>query len=99
MSGRSRIEALKEMIQEQLGGYEPENGDDLDGFIGGLADLPRTMGSSVRQAADKWRDEHIHGSAIEAVNEFGGTMSSTGDAADDAFETHRQRHGFWLRNH
>jgi hypothetical protein len=96
MSGRSRIEAAVEVLKDAIGSYHPESGDDLDGFIGGLSEIPRAAGEAVRRSAESWHDEHIHEGAIQAVQEFGGVMSGTADAADDAVNTHRQRHGFWL---
>jgi hypothetical protein len=91
-----RIDSVIEAIKEQIGGFHPADGEELDRFIERLSDIPREAGSAVRASAESWHDEHIHPAAIEAVQEFGSTMGGTADAADDAFGEHRKQHGFWL---
>jgi len=90
------VEAVIEAIHEQIAGFHPGSGEELDRFIADLTQIPRELASAIGTTAESWHDEHIHPSVIEATKEYAGALGSTADAGDEAFSEHRAQHGFWL---
>jgi uncharacterized protein (DUF885 family) len=94
MSGN--LDAVEEAVHDHIATFHPTSGDDLDQWAKRMAELPSVIGKAVQAAADGMTDEHIHPAFIESLREYGSALASTGDAASDAFATHRAAHRLWL---
>jgi hypothetical protein len=92
----SGIEAVEEAVHDHIAAFHPSSGADLDTWARQMAELPGIIGSAIRSAAEGMSDEHIHQAFIESLREYASALSGTGDAAAEAFQTHRSAHHMWL---
>jgi hypothetical protein len=94
----SGIEAVEEAVQTHIGQFHPVSGRHLDDWARQMSELPGIIGKAIRQAAENMSDEHIHNAFLDSLLEYAAALSSTGDAAADAFAAHRSAHHMWLEH-
>jgi hypothetical protein len=94
MSGA--IQDVIDTVTEQISGFRPESGEELDTFMRDLGELPRAIADALTKAADSWTDLPIQPGVIDSVREHAQAYNGLGDSADDAYSTHTSEHAMWL---
>jgi hypothetical protein len=96
--GRSRrvssaVEAATEAIDDNIGSFEPENMDDLAGFLAGLPRLFESLAGSFARIADRFGDElPVHGDVQEHLRELASQAAGLQDYAAEADGIFRAAH-------
>ena len=89
----SAVEAATEAIDDNIGSFEPENMDDLAGFLAGLPRLFESLAGSLGRIADRFGDElPIHVDVQEHLRELASQTAGLQDYAAEADGIFRAAH-------
>lgn len=87
------IEAVSEAIDTHIGGFEPENVNDLRAFLGDLPGRYEREASALTRLADRLSDElPIHQDIAEVFRELAGKAAGDGDFAAELVRVFESRH-------
>jgi hypothetical protein len=91
------IEAAAEAIEQNVGGWAPDNARDLDTFLSSLPRLFEALAGSLRYVADRLgSDFPVHPSIPEHLNDIASTVNGMSDYAGEAHALHRVAHAHEL---
>lgn len=88
-----QLEAATEAIHGSIGGFEPENVEDLGAFLQDLPNVFEAMTSGLHRLADRFGDElPLHSSVVEHVREMASSLSGLHEYAAEAHHVFRTAH-------
>lgn len=87
------VDAVTDAIGHNIGSYEPENVDDLGGFLAALPELYEALASSLTRVADRFADElPVHPDVAEHIRELASQAAGQHEYAGEAYGLFRSRH-------
>ena len=89
----SPIAAVTDAVNTHIGGFQPENGEDLDRFLGDLGQFFDDLGSNFIHLADRLgSDFPVNPAVIEAIRELGANAAAQSGVATETYVSHRKEH-------
>lgn len=89
----SATEAAAEAIEQHIGGFEPQDGEEFDRFLAGLPRLYQSMGSALDRLAARFGEElPVDASVHDHIREMAATTAGLSEFADEAYRLHRAAH-------
>lgn len=69
----SALSPVVDAVQQNIGGFEPENALDTQAFLAGLQELYTEVGTALINVADRLASEHpVDAAVIDHIREMGG---------------------------
>lgn len=89
----NHIDAATEAAMQHIGGWVPENADDLNLFLASLPGYFDGVAQAFRTVAANLADNFpVHPSVPELLNEIGSTIGGMADFSGEAHAAHRAQH-------
>jgi hypothetical protein len=93
MSGSGVFAPVEEAVDQHIGGWDPDEAQDIEEFFAGLPDHFRTQGQTYLNLADRMASElPIAGPVREMLAEVGSAYTVIAEAAEEAYNAHRAEH-------
>jgi hypothetical protein len=87
------INAAAEAISQHIGGWQPQNGVDLDMFLSALPHLFESISNSISNVAATLGEQFpVDASVPERLREISASVSGMADHAGEAHAVHRTAH-------
>jgi len=85
--------AVQEAAEQHIGGWNPDQAQDIEDFFAGLPDFLENLGSVFHHLSDRMGSElPIMAPVRELVAEVGGAVQLTAEHARDTYNAHRTEH-------
>lgn len=92
----SGLDQVIEAVQQHIGGFKPEDRDQVTDFFTRLPEVFTELAKATGQAAENMGDEHIAEPVIDATRELAQAVGSSAGAAEDVYSEHLTQHKIWL---
>ena len=87
------IEPVVDAMHQFVGGFHPDNGDDLEAFAADFGRLFTEAGAAIGNLASRLgSDFPVDARVVQAYEEMASTMAALSDLAADAYRVHREVH-------
>jgi hypothetical protein len=88
-----QIDAAADMVEQQVGSWEPDSAVDLDLFLARLPRLFEAVSGSIGHVASRLGSEFAVDPAVtERLREIASTVAGMSDFAGEAYSIHRAAH-------
>jgi hypothetical protein len=88
-----QIDAAADMVEQQIGSWEPDNAVDLDLFLASLPRLFEAVSGSIGHVASRLgSDFPVDPAVTERLREIASTVAGMSDFAGEAHSIHRAAH-------
>lgn len=91
----SGLSDLIDDVKQVIGGFQPDNRDQIEDFFRELPEFIRGVSEAIGQAASNMDGEHIHQAVIDATCELAQAVGGATDSADEVFQEHITQHKVW----
>lgn len=89
----NRIEAAAEAVQQNIGGFVPENATDLDVFLSSLPTYFSAAAEAFRSVADTLAEQFpVEAVVPDRLREIAATIGGMSDFSAEAHAVHRSAH-------
>lgn len=88
----SRIEAVNEVLQEQLGSWEPDSATDTKEMLEALPGLFENLGNVLSTMAERLGDHAVEPAVTEELREAAAGADGQREAFENVYKTFRATH-------